>query len=129
MTMSHHRRPETKAVIWFAKTRIIAATLQLVDRSGVAVGGVKISERIEHQSERIDLAMGEILDVRAVDVHSVGIAGLHRHGLPIRALDRRRIIKSMACIKASIKSTAEIAGHSVRIFVVAKWSIENLLFV
>ena len=62
---------------------------KLVNRRAVTIGGVQISERIEGEAERIDLAPRVLLDARAVDLDAVGIAGVHldRAG---PAIDRQR---------------------------------------
>ena len=75
---SHHLGAEAEAVVRLAEARVVRPAEELVDRLGVAVARVEVAERVERQAERVDLAVREVLDVRAVGPDAVGVARLHR---------------------------------------------------
>src|SRR3989442_11119234 len=95
----------------------------------MAIGGVEVSEWIEHQSERIDLAVREIFHMRAIDLHPVTVAGIHGDGLAVRAFDGRRVVETVAGIEPAVEAAPEIARHAVRIFFEPEWPIENVLLI
>ena len=50
------------AVVRLAEARVIGIANQLVDRRAMAVGGVKVTKRIEAHAKRVDLPESELLD-------------------------------------------------------------------
>src|SRR5207247_6250786 len=73
--VENHRRREAEAVVRFAEARIMTAAQELIDRFAVAVGRVKIAERVKAKSERIDLAPGVLFAARAVQAAAPRVAG------------------------------------------------------
>ena len=61
-----HLRGEAEAVVRLAEAGVVAAAQELLDRLRVAVAGVEVAQRVEGQAERVDLAVGEVFEVRAV---------------------------------------------------------------
>ena len=66
VVVRHHLRAEAEAVVRLAEAGIPGAAEQLIDRPAVAVARVEVAQRVERQAERVDLAVREVLDVRAV---------------------------------------------------------------
>ena len=49
-------------VVRLTEARVVGIPNQLVDRRAMAVGGVKVTKRIEAHAKRVDLPEGELLD-------------------------------------------------------------------
>src|SRR5262245_1024526 len=79
MIVVGHLGAKPQTVVRLAKARIVGSPQQLVDGSAVAVGRVEIAQWIEGETERIDLAPRELLDVRTVFPHPVDVSRVHSH--------------------------------------------------
>ena len=77
MVVGHHLGAEAEAVVRLAEAGIPRTPEKLIDRPAVAVARIEVAQRVERQAERIDLAVGDVLGVRAVGLHPVGVARVH----------------------------------------------------
>ena len=62
VVVGHHLGAEAEAVVRLAEAGVPGAAEELVDRPAVAVAGVEVAQRVERQAERVDLAVGEVLE-------------------------------------------------------------------
>ena len=76
--MVHHRRDKPQPVVRLAEAGIVRPAQKLRERFAVTVGGELIAPFIEGHAEGVHLPVREMLDSRAVQLHAVGIARLHR---------------------------------------------------
>ena len=74
-----------EAVVRLAEALVIAAAQESHYRLRVAVRRVQVAQRVEAHPERVDQAMSIVLDMRAVGLHPVRIAGVQLDGLPVGA--------------------------------------------
>ena len=86
VVVRHISGTEPEPVVGLAEAWIPAAAEELVDRLAVAVARVEVAERVEAEAERVDLAVREVLQMRAVGPHPVDVAGLHRDRLLVARL-------------------------------------------
>ncbi len=77
VVVGDHLGAEPQAVVRLAEAGVPGAPQELIDRPAVAVARVEVAQRVERQAERVDLAVGDVLGVRAVGPHPVGIARVH----------------------------------------------------
>ena len=108
-----------------AEAGIPGASEELIDRPAVAVARVEVAQRIERQAERIDLAVREVLGVRAVGPHPVGVARAHRDRPPVLALHGRVVGVAVAGVDPAVEAPGEGVGHAVRV-AVAEDAVEDL---
>ena len=73
----HHLGAKSQAVVGLAEAGVISPSRELIERLAVAVARIQVVERVERQAERVDLSVGEILGMRAVGPHPVGVARVH----------------------------------------------------
>ena len=118
--------PKPDAVVRLAEAGIPGPADELINRPAVAIGRIEIAQRVERQPERIDLAVGEILGVRPVGPHPVGVARLACWiGLMVLALDLRIVVKAVAGIDPAVETPGKRVGHAVRV-AVAEDPVEHL---
>ena len=108
-----------------AEAGIPCAPEQLIDRPAVAIAGIQIAQRVERQAERVDLSMREILRVRAVGLHPVSIAGVHRDRLFVLPLHGRVIGIAVTGVDPAVEAPGEGIGHAVGI-AMAEHAVEDL---
>ncbi len=111
----HHLRAETETVMRFAEARVIGAGEELVDRPAVAVAGVEVAERVEGEAERVDLAPGDLFEMRAVGAEAIDVARVHGNRLLVGSLHRGGVGEAVAGIDPAIEGQGEGAGHAVRV--------------
>ena len=76
-SVRHHLGAKAEAVVRLAEAGIARAAQELIERLAVAVARIEVAERVERQAERIDLPVREVLGMRAVGLHPVGVARVH----------------------------------------------------
>src|SRR5689334_23185392 len=109
MAVRHDWRQKSEPVIRLAKAWRVAATFELINRRRMAIRGEKTAERIKHQAERIDLAMHKIFHMRAVELHPVGIAGIHADRLAVGPFDCGVVVETMVGVEPAIETALKIA--------------------
>ncbi len=87
--VAHHLGAEAEAVVRLAEAGVVGAAEELVDGLRVAVGGEEVAQRIEREAEGVDLAVGEVLDARAVGPEAVDVARVHVDFVAVAAFDAR----------------------------------------
>ena len=107
VSVKDHGGREAEAVVRLAEARIVTAAQELIDRFAVAIGGVKIAERVEAKPERIDLAPGVLLDARAIEPDAISIAGIHLHFVAIRAAHTGVVVVAMRRVEPAVETARE----------------------
>src|SRR5580765_6067129 len=113
MTVLANNRRESQAVIGFAKAWIVAAAQQHVSGRAVAVRRPQITERIEHQAERVHLAEAMLLHAGSVREKAVAVARVHSDGAAIAAHDGGIVVETVVGINPSVEAAAEIARQAM----------------
>src|SRR5438552_1481072 len=124
--MSHHVRREPHAVVALADAFVISAAKKLVDWLAMAVGGIKIAQRIKAQAKGIGLTPGELLDAADVDFHAKRVAGVERDARSVARDDGRSVVEIVGRIKPAVEPATKGVDHAMRV-VGADFSAEQRL--
>ena len=123
--MADHLGTESQTVVRLAEAGIPGASEKLIDRPAVAIARVEIAQRVERQTEGIDLAVRHIFGVRTVGPHPVGVTRVHRDRPLVLALHGRVVGEAVAGIDPAVEAPGEGVGHPVRV-AVAEDAVEHV---
>ena len=129
MAVLHEDRCEAEAVVGFSKARVEAAGEQLVSGRAMAIAGIKISEWVPSKAKGVYLAPGVVFDARAVEAHSVSVAGIEIHLVAVAAFHMRIVVESMRGVKPAVKAPPERGLIAVGVTGVIERAVEHLALV
>ena len=111
-----HVGAKAEAVVRLAEAGIAGPPGAVIDRPAMAIGRIEVAQRVERQPERIDLSVGEVLGMRAVGPHPVGVARVHGDWADGRLpCDLRVVGKAVAGIDPAVEAPGKTVGHAVRV--------------
>ena len=122
----HHRRDVAEAVVRAAEAVVVAAADQQHDRPGVAVGVEQVALRVEGHAERVDLAVGEVLDPGAVEADAVGVAALQVDLVAVASLHGRGVGPAVVGVEPAVEAAAEGVVHAVGVAAELERPVEDL---
>ena len=123
------QRRKTHAVVRLAEARVVGVANELIDRRAVAVGGVKVAVRIKAHAERVHLPEGKLLHARAVELHAVGVTGVHPDARAVGGIDGGVVVEPVCDVEPAVEPARERRLHAVRVALVAKRAVELGAFV
>ena len=123
------QRRKTHAVVRLAEARVVGVANELIDWRAVAVGGVKVTVRIKAHSERVHLPEGKLLHAGAVELHAVGVAGVHSDARAVGGIDGGVVVEPVCDVEPAVEPARERRLHAVRVTLVAKRAVELGAFV
>ena len=109
-----------------AEAVVVAAAEQQHDRPGVAVGVEQVAVRVEGHAERIDLAVGEVLDPGAVEADAVGIAARQDDLVAVASLHGRGVGPAVVGVEPAVEAAAEGVVHAVGVAAELERPVEDL---
>lgn len=124
--MLHHRRDVSKTVVGPAEAVIATAPQEQHQGLRVAIGAIKVSQRIERESEGVDLTIGELLDPRAVQTNAVGVSADDLDMAAVLPFDGCCVVVPVGCVEPAVEASPKSVVEAVGVAFVAKWTVENL---
>src|SRR5215207_4276763 len=100
----HHCGGEAKPIVRFAEARVVTAGEKLIEWFAMAIRGEQIAKGIEGQAEGVDLAMGVMLEPRAVQTHPVSVAGVQVNLMTVTAFDVRIIVVAVSGVEPTVET-------------------------
>ena len=112
-----------------AEARVVGVADELINWRAVAVGGVKVAERVEAHAERIHLPEGELLNARTVRLQSVRVAGIHRDAQAVCGSDGCVVVEAVREVQPAVEPASKRRVHAVRVPLVPKRPVQFLALV
>src|SRR5207245_8432152 len=117
------------AVVGLPKTWIVGPVQKHISGRAVAIRGPQIAQWIEHQPKRIDLAERVLLDVRSIRSEPVTIPRVDCDAAAVESCYGRVIVVTVIGINKAVVTPPEIAGESVRVFLITKTCQQHFILV
>ncbi len=125
VVVGDHLGAEAQSVVRLAEAGIPGTAQELIDRPAVAVAGIKVAERVEGESEGVDLPVRDILGVRAVAPEPIRVARVHADCLVVAPLHLRFVGEAVTRVDPAVEAPRECVGHPVSV-AMADDAIEHL---
>ena len=120
----HDFGAESQPVVGFAEAGIVGVADQQVGGHTMAVGSIQVAERILRHAKGVDLAEGEMLRARAVQMHAVSVAGMHGNFAAVAASYGCIIIESVSDVEPAVKASRKGRMHAVGVAFISQRAVK-----